>query len=212
MSLEQALQENTATMKQLIAVLSTVAEDSGSLVPGGDTTGAAEGGKRKRRTKAEIEADAAAAAAAAQGAQATATAGVNLNTTGAPIYVILESNNTAAIIEPNGVIPSIPGLRQVGQAEYEAYKAQLAAQHSAAQTTTAAVTSAPAPDFKNLVDRLMAIHKAKGNDGVMAVLNPFKAASVPALEKCDLTQVAAKIAEVEVQFGLAQPAVNNLFG
>lgn len=208
MSLEQALIDNTNTMKQLIAVLSTVAEDGGSLTPGGDTSGPAEGGKRKRRTKAEIEAE---TAAAAQGTQ-TAAAGVNLNTTGAAIYVILESSNTAAVIEPNQVIPSIAGLRQVSQAEYEAYKAKLAGSFSAAAQPTATPVAAAAPDFKSLVDRLMKIHAAKGNDGVLAVLQPFGATSVPALEKADIAQVAAKIAEVEAKFGLAQPAANSLFG
>lgn len=72
MSLEQALAENTATMKQLIAVLSTAVESGGVAAPAGDTTEAAtetaaDGTKRKRRTKAEIEADNAAAAAAAAG-------------------------------------------------------------------------------------------------------------------------------------------------
>lgn len=72
MSLEQALAENTAVMKQLIAVMASAVEGTG-IAPAGDTTeateGAAEGGKRKRRTKAEIEADNAAAAGnAGQGA------------------------------------------------------------------------------------------------------------------------------------------------
>lgn len=68
MSLEQALAENTATMKQLIAVLSTAVESGGVAAPAGDTSAdaatdtSADGTKRKRRTKAEIEADNAAAA------------------------------------------------------------------------------------------------------------------------------------------------------
>lgn len=80
MSLEQALAENTATMKQLIAVLSSAVEAGGVSAPAGETAeggdaGTTEGGKRKRRTKAEIEADNAAAAAAAGNASAaTSTA------------------------------------------------------------------------------------------------------------------------------------------
>lgn len=80
MSLEQALAENTATMKQLIAVLSTAVESGGVSAPAGDTSAdtatdtAADGTKRKRRTKAEIEADNAAAAAAAGNASTTVAA------------------------------------------------------------------------------------------------------------------------------------------
>lgn len=84
MSLEQALAENTATMKQLIAVLSTAVESGGVSAPAGDTSAdtatdtAADGTKRKRRTKAEIEADNAAAAA-----PAASTATPPATTTGA---------------------------------------------------------------------------------------------------------------------------------
>lgn len=76
MSLEQALAENTATMKQLIAVLSSAVEAGGVTAPAGSTADPAtgdEGGKRKRRTKAEIEADAAAGNAQGTTGQAAAT-------------------------------------------------------------------------------------------------------------------------------------------
>ena len=63
MSLEQALNECTTVMKQLITVLSSGA--GLPAAPGGDETESTET-KRKRRTKAEIEADNAAAAAAQQ--------------------------------------------------------------------------------------------------------------------------------------------------
>ena len=86
MSIEALIAENTATMKQLIAVLSTAVEAGGVTAPAGDTSdtgteGAAEGGKRKRRTKAEIEAD---NAAAAGNAQAAAPAPVAATPSAAP--------------------------------------------------------------------------------------------------------------------------------
>lgn len=218
MSLEQALQENTATMKQLIAVLSTVAEDGASALAAGDTTGAAgEGstGKRTRRTKAQIEADNAAAATTQPAAQAPS---VNMNTTGAPIYVVLEANKTAAIIEPGHVIPSLPGLRQVSQAEYESYKAQFSgvtAAPAATQQAAQAAPSATVPSFQELTNRMVAIHSKGGNEAVMAVLSHFKVTSVPALAQVDQAALTTKVQEVEVKLGLAQPAAAaaaNLFG
>lgn len=223
MSLEQAVQENTATLKQLIAVLSTIAEDGGSLAPAGSgaaDTGEAGEKKRTRRTKAQIEADAAAAAAAAT---TSAPAGVNMNTTGAPIYMIVDSNKTCGVIEPGNVIPSIPGARQVTKEEYEAYKAQAAAataavvnQQAAAPVATAPAATTAAPvDFASITNRLVKIHGKGGNEGVMKVLSAFGAANVPALAQADLNSVAAKVLEVEVSLGLAEaPAATaaNLFG
>lgn len=210
MSLEQALIENTATMKQLIAVLSTISEDGGSLAPAGGTeAGAADGGekKRTRRTKAQIEADAAAASAT------QTTAAVNMNTTGAPIYMIVDANKTCGVIEPGNVIPSITGARQVTKEEYEAYKVQAAAA-TAAVVNQQAAPAAPV-DFQTITNRLVKIHGKGGNEAVMAVLGAFGAANVPALAQSDLNAVAAKVLEVEVKLGLAEApaaAAANLFG
>ena len=207
MSLEQALQENTATMKYLIAVLSTVAEDGGSTLATGDTAGAAgeaTTGKRNRRTKAQIEADNAAAAGAGQATTSHPT--VQTNNTGVVQYVIIEKHNTAAAIQAGEVVPSMDGIRVVTKEEYEAYKAKLAG------VTTA---SATVPTFQELTTRLVAIHGKGGNEAVMQVLGAFGAANVPALAQADQSALAAKIHEVEVKVGLAQPAAAtgaNLFG
>lgn len=216
MSLEQALQENTATLKQLIAVLSTVAEDGGSTLANGDTAGAtgeASGGKRTRRTKAQIEADNAAAAAnATQGT--TQAAGVQTNNTGVVQYVIIDKHNTAAAIQPGEVVPSMEGMRVVTQAEYEAYKAQVQA-HVGQIIANQATAQASIPSFQDLTNRLVAIHGKGGNEAVLAVLSHFKVSSVPALAQVDQAALTAKMHEVEVKVGLAQPAAApaaNLFG
>ena len=205
MSLELAINELTAAVKLLTTVMSTVAED-----------GEASTGKRTRRTKAQIEADNAAAASTSQ--PAAQAPSVNMNTTGAPIYVVLEANKTAAIIEPGHVIPSLPGLRQVSQAEYESYKAQFSgvtAAPAATQQAAQAAPSATVPSFQELTNRLVAIHGKGGNEAILAVLSHFKVTSVPALAQVDQAALTTKVQEVEVKLGLAQPAAApaaNLFG
>lgn len=199
MSLEQLIADNTAALKQLIVVLSSATE-AGALVSADAANAGAAPTTTRRRKKGEE-------AASTETATTTTTAAVSTNTTGAPIYVIVDANNTAAVIDVGQVIPSIPGMRQVSQAEYEAYKAQQAAAH------TSAAAPAPAPvTMQSLTDRLVKIHGKAGNPGVMEVLSAFGAASVPALGDKDLNAVAAKIAEVEAKHGLAQPAGASLFG
>lgn len=214
MSLELAINELTAAVKLLTTVMSTVAEDGGSTLAAGDTSAEATGGKRTRRTKAQIEADNAAAAAAAGTTQAAGQApAVQTNNTGVVQYVIIDKHNTAAAIQPGEVVPSIEGMRVVTQAEYEAYKAQKAAAASAPAATVQA--AATVPSFQDLTNRLVAIHGKGGNEAVMVVLSHFKAASVPALAQADQAALTAKIQEVEVKLGLAQPAAAaaaNLFG
>lgn len=110
MSLEQALNENTATMKQLIAVLSSAVEAGGVELPAGDTSaaststagGEAEGGKRKRRTKAEIEADNA-AALAAQAAAAAPAGNVQAAATPSASPAVASAASTA----PQNATPAI---------------------------------------------------------------------------------------------------------
>jgi len=210
MSLELSINELTAAVKLLTTVMSTVAED-GEVSPG-NTTGEATSGKRTRRTKAQIEADnAAAAAAGATTASASATSSVQTNNTGVVQYVIIDKHNTAAAIQPGEIVPSIDGMRVVTQAEYEAYKAQKAAP----ATTTQVAAQVAVPTFQELTNRLVAIHSKGGNEAVMAVLSAFGAASVPALAQADQAALFAKIQEVEVKLGLAQPAAApaaNLFG
>lgn len=212
MSLEQAINENTLVIKQLIAVMATAGEVqaiAGGAVEG--TAAAETTGKRGRKKATDTAAE-----------TPTASAGPALNTTGAVLYFIIDKHNTAAAVNPGEVLPSIEGQRQVTQAEYEAYKAQIAAQFSAAQSQVAQTTvAAPAVSAEDLTmpkltERLMAIHKVAGNDGVMKVLSHFKAGSVPALASHPLADVSAKIREVEIAHGLAQAAPaatdSNLFG
>lgn len=115
MSIEALIAENTATMKQLIAVLSTAVEAGGVTAPAGDTTdtgtdGAAEGGKRKRRTKAEIEADNAAAAAAAGNAQAAAPAPVAATPSAAPAAAPAASTATPAATTTGAAAPTMDSI------------------------------------------------------------------------------------------------------
>lgn len=212
MSLEQALNEATIAIKQLIVVLSTANEAGGALAASGEAATETTG-KRGRKKAGDTT-------TATDTTTTGAASGPALNTTGTVLYFIIEKHNTAAAVSPGEVLPSIEGQRQVTQAEYEAYKAQIAAQFTAAQTqvqnvAVAQPVAAEELTMPKLTERLMAIHKLSGNDGVMKVLNHFKANSVPALASSPLPDVAAKIREVEVEVGIvkAAPAAgDSLFG
>ena len=184
MSLEQALIENTAAVKQLIAVLSSAVEAGGVEVPAGDTTaadtGATEGGKRKRRTKAEIEADNAALAAQAAAA--------------------------AAAAQPATVGNAQPAVTQAAPA------AQVAATPSDSPAVASAASTAPqsatqAVTMNSITDKLKALHARDGNAGVKKVLDHFGVARVPELAGKDLVTVDAVVE------GLLNPAADaSLFG
>lgn len=210
MSLELKIEELIAAVKLLTSVMSSAGE---ATVPAGDVgteAGGEEGkAKRTRRTKAQIDADAAAAGAGATAtAETVVTPTVKTNTSGVVLYAIIDKHNTAAAIQPGEIIPSVEGIRQVTEAEYNAYKAQQAAALAPAATQ-------PATDitFPSLVARLTAVHGKGGNPAVMAVLGKFGAANVPALASKPLADVAAAINEQEVALGLAAaPAGASLFG
>lgn len=205
MSLEQALNECTAVMKQLITVLSSGA----SLNPADEAgdAGATEGSKRKRRTKAEIEADNAAAAQQTR-------------------YWHIPSHSTVYEQKPGDPDCALPGAVLVSQADYEAFKAKYAASAQAGNAATGAAAPAPAPStpaastasapvssaaptptFAQVTEKLMALHKRDGNAGIMPILAKFGVSKVPELASKDLVAVNAAVEAV------LNPQTNdNLFG
>lgn len=195
MSLEQAINELNATVKQLIVVMSSAAEAD---APAAESTE----GKRKRRTKAEIEAEAA--------AQQTR-------------YWHIAAHSTVYEQKPGEPDCTLPGAVLVTQADYEAFKAKYAAQGNAATGTAAAApapstpaastasapvsSAASTPSMADVTAKLMALHKRDGNAGVAKVLTKFGVAKVPELASKDLAAV-----DKEVEALLNPAADNNLFG
>lgn len=212
MSLEQALIENTATMKQLIAVMASAVEAGGVDAPAGDTNAAAgeagTTGKRTRRTKAEIEADKAAAAAAAAG---TANVQVALLPGDAPgtRYFDIPASSTTYKQAPGMPDCTLPGAIIVSGTEYAAKTEQYAknAQAAAAASATNAggqasaastaaqqsSTTGSVPTIESITSKLMAIHKRDGNAGVAPILQKFGVANVPALATKNLAEVDAAV-------------------
>jgi len=198
MSLEQAINELNATVKQLIVVMSSAAEADAPAA--GDAT---ETKKRGRRTKAEIEAEAA--------AQQTTR------------YWHIAAHSTVYEQKPGEPDCTLPGAVLVSQADYEAFKAKYAAQGNAATGTPAAApapstpaastASAPVsnaastPTMASITAKLQAIHKRDGNAGVAKVLQKFGASKVPELATKDLVAVDA-----EAEAVLNPQTNDNLFG
>lgn len=208
MSLEQALIENTATMKQLIAVMASAVEAGGVDAPAGDTNAAAgeagTTGKRTRRTKAEIAADNAAAAGAA-GTQVALLPGDAAGTR----YFDSPASNTTYKQAPGMPDCTLPGAVIVSGTEYAAKTEQYAknAQAAAAASATNAggqasaastaaqqsSTTGSVPTIESITSKLMAIHKRDGNAGVAPILQKFGVANVPALATKNLAEVDAAV-------------------
>ena len=191
MSLEQALAENTQTLKQLIAVL-----QSGAIAPaGGDSQqaadAAAETAKRTRRTKAEMAAAAAAEAAAAPG---------YLRPGDAPgtRYWHIEKHNSVYLQKPGDADCTIQGALIVSGAEYDRLVADYAAKFptSAGAATVAAATPSATPastaspaaspavagsQGDAITAKCKELHSAKGNAVLGELLKKFGAGRVPAL-------------------------------
>ena len=113
MSLEQALADNTATMKQLIAVLATAAEAGAMSAPSTADADADAGGavgheppKRTRRTKEQIAADNAAAAAAAA-ADTSESATPPVDTTATTTTATSEQTSSAASATAPADVPPV---------------------------------------------------------------------------------------------------------
>lgn len=245
MSLEQALIENTETMKRLIAVMSTAAE-AGTLTAASAAPAPA---KVSRKTKT---ADAAAEAAGA-GAASTNTAGGEgakevLNQgedTGLGVvegdpagtrYFVIEKHRTAAAVRPGDVVPSIEGILQVAPAEYLAAKARFAgnlvtpetspspagapatspAASPAADSQSASGASSDKPaesqasgvTLQAITDKLLALHKIKGNPAIAPFLERFKATSVKLLPVTQEVLDAATAALAEADGSAAAPSTN----
>lgn len=209
MSLEQALIENTATMKQLIAVMASAVEAGGVEAPAGDTNAAAgetgTTGKRTRRTKAEIEADKAAAATGTANVQVALLPGDAPGTR----YFDIPASNTTYKQAPGMPDCTLPGAVIVSGTEYAAKTEQYAknaqsaaaasATNVAAQASAASTAAQPSsnagstPTIEAITSKLMAIHKRDGNAGVAPILQKFGVANVPALATKNLVEVDAAV-------------------
>lgn len=216
MSLELALTECTAAIRQLIVVMTTANE--AEQPAGGEST--AEAGKRTRRTKAQIEAD---------NAAATTTVKHELLAEGDPAgtrYFHIEAHNTIYRQLPNDPDCTMAGAIIISGTEYTRLKAMYAAkfptsaqgaQATAAAPTPAATTPAAstasstqpdasaAPTMQSVTAKLMAIHKRDGNAGLAPILAHFGVTKVPELASKDMVALDAHVE------GVLNP-VNNLFG
>lgn len=214
MSLEQALNECTAAIRQLIVVMTT-ANEAEQPAGGGEST--AESGKRTRRTKAQIEADNAAATTTAT------TVKHELLAEGDPAgtrYFHIEAHNTIYRQLPNDPDCTMAGAIIISGTEYTRLKALYAAkfptsaqgaqatataQTPAAITPAASTASSSAPTMQSITEKLMAIHKRDGNAGLAPILAHFGVSKVPELASKDLVALDAHVE------GVLNP-VNNLFG
>lgn len=230
MSLEQALNEATAAIKQLIVVMTTANESGAALAATGTNEGTetgTDGVKRKRRTKAEMEADAAAAAAAQQAGNSAATLLVEGDPQGTR-YWHIAAHNTVYRQRPGEADCTIAGAQIIAGSEYLALKAKYAAMFptgaqgaqtaapapAPAQATPAASTASSQPPAASqgvtmvqVVEKAKALHARDGNAGLKVILDQFGVASVPGLAAKDLSQVMAAI-----EAKLNPPASDNLFG
>lgn len=195
MSLEQALAENTATMKQLIAVL-----QSGNLISGemsstdgpGDGTTATTGEATTKGTRKPR---------ASKGGD---TAAVDLTTQPGYLrqgdapgtrYWHIEKHNTVYLEAPGGQPCSISGAVIVSGAEYDRLKADYAARFptSAAAATAPAATPSAGPastvspaasqalDGPTIMAKCKELHAKLGNDGLKEILDKFTVTRVPEL-------------------------------
>lgn len=240
MSLEQALLDNTETMKRLIVVMSTAAEAGALTAP---TAAPAAPAAPKTRAK---KTDVAAAAGEAAGTPPAGDAkelinhggeGVHGVVEGDPVgthYYVIEKHKTAAAVRPGEVIPSIEGTIEVSPAEYLAAKERFAGNLVAASPAAAPTPSpAPAPasstpsaepasstppaaspaagvTLQAITEKLMALHKIKGNPAIAPFLTKFSAASVKLLPVTQEVFDAATAALDEAE-GKAPATAVNLF-
>lgn len=183
MSLEQALAENTATMKTLITVLQSAGHVTAAPTKPAKTT-----------------------AAAPAAAPAAAKTPVAFGDPEGTRYFVVEAHNTVFAVKPGDVQPEVAGAVEVGVDEYIAKKdefakkikaatapsAATAAAAPVAQATTAApaptaqaqpvTASAAEPTFVDVVAKVKELHGLKGNEGVLAVLGKYGAPAVPQLQ------------------------------
>lgn len=203
MSLEVALQENTAAIKQLIVVLSS----AGHAV----TAPAAETKGRAKKTETVVEA---AAPAATPAAAPAADTGHTNDAAGNPIgtkYFDVPAHNTVYAVKPGETEPSVSGAIAIADSQYLAKKAEYAKNFnlpasapaaSAAPAAPAPVATAtaatgepsaapqpatasdgnPEPSFVDVVNKCKELHGLTGNDGLAAFLRKHGADKVPGLQ------------------------------
>lgn len=194
MSLEQALAENTATLKQLIAVLQSGNVISGEMIstdgPGDGTTATsgettAKGTRKPRAAKADtVAVD-----------QTTQPGYLREGDAPGTRYWHIEKHNTIYLEEPGGQPCSISGAVIVSGAEYDRLKAEYAAKFptsaaaanapaatpSATPASTASPASSAALDGPAIIEKCKAVHGKFGNDGLKEILDKFKVTRVPEL-------------------------------
>ena len=246
MSLEQALIENTETMKRLIAVMSTAAE-AGSLTAAAPAP-APEKVSRKRTTAAAAETAAGTSAASTTGGEGTKEVLNQGEDTGLGVvdgdpagtrYFVIEKHRTAAAVRPGEVVPTIEGILQVAPAEYLAAKARFtgnlvtpetapspaaapaaspaAAPAQATQSASTASSQQPAESqasgvtLQAITDKLLALHKIKGNPAIAPFLERFKATSVKLLPVTQEVLDAATAALAEADGSAAATPSTNFF-
>lgn len=183
MSLEQALAENTATMKTLITVLQSVGHVTAAPTKPAKPT-----------------------AVTTAAAPASAKTPVAFGDPEGTRYFVVEAHNTVFAVKPGDVQPEVAGAVEVGVDAYIAKKDEFAkkikaatapsAETAAAAPVAPATTAAPAPTaqaqpatasaaepaFVDVVAKVKELHGLKGNEGVMGVLTKYGVGSVPLLQ------------------------------
>lgn len=182
MSLEQALAENTAVMKQLITVMQSA------------THGSVKQDAPKKETAP---------------AASTPAAGHTNDAVGNPIgtqYFDVPAHNTVYAVKPGETAPNVAGAMPIADSQYLTKKAEYAGKVNAAVATAApapAPTAAPATGapsatpqpatasvaqpqgaevaFPAVVAKLQELHKLGGNDWLKRVLDKHGATKVPDL-------------------------------
>lgn len=196
MSLEQALAENTATLKQLIAVMqsnnleliSVVKADLGEGADGttatsGETT--AKGTRKPRAAKTDtVAVD-----------QTTQPGYLRQGDAPGTRYWHIEKHNTVYLEAPGAQPCSISGAVIVSGAEFDRLKADYAARFptsaaaatapaatpSAGPASTASPAASPALDGPTIMAKCKELHAKLGNDGLKEILDKFKVTRVPEL-------------------------------
>ena len=195
MSLETVIEQNTATLERLIAILQSAA---------GITAPASPDVKVPRAKKTDI-------------AAATGSLTINPGDAAGTRYYHMPAHNTVYQQNPGDVDCAIPGAVQVSGPTYLAEKAELAKKFPTAATPVAAavVEAATAPTatiaptatapaatvsdgikFEHVVAKCQALHKQEGNTALAAVLKTYGAAKVPALA-ADPSKFAEIIASID---------------
>lgn len=185
MSLEAALAENTAVMKQLITVMQSATHGTPA--------------------KTEKGKPAATPTAAPDATRAAVPTPVAFGDPAGTRYFVVEAHNTVFSVKPGDVEPTVAGAVEVHVDAYLAKKDEFAKKIKAAGAAASAPapTAAPAtgepsatpqvvtasaaqpqatePSFQEVVAKLQALHKLGGNDALKRVLDKHGAAKVPDL-------------------------------